>query len=500
MKIRSRIIALILVVVIAVSMLPISVSALDYLALPAADAKKLLNSVELHPQRTGYTEVDELMESILAPYKYSDTYSKVRGAYVWLIRNIHYSWNPYSKKYAPAYDYFNVIHKLTYEKDLQESAPFEIVNRSYHAMKYHEGVCYDFAAAMALLLRYIGIDAFVHTGTFLLEDMYRTPCHHGWTEALINGKYYIIDPQRESRLADNGRSAVIVDEYFLIPLSDGWRYSEPEYAINAARDAKFLPVAAERAHACTVNVKSTLSGKASGGGSYKTGDKVTVSVDAVGIQMFIGWYDPDGQLLSEDLSYTFTVKDNTVLYAIFDDEYFVDIPGNAWYYQDANEAGERELINGVRPFIFEADTKISRAMAVTILARAVSAQMPSGQTVFTDVPENVWYSGAVSWANQQEIVLGVTENTFAPNAKVTREQFITMLMRLVEYLDKTPELAELTYSDTDTISPYAVESMQKATALGLLKGYDDGTVRPRSQLTRAEGVALVLRLVHWLGM
>ena len=500
MKICNRMMALILVVIIALSTLPISASALDHLALSAADAKTLLNSVELYPQRTGYTELDALMESILAPYKNADTYTKIKGAYDWLIRNVHYSWEPYSKKSAPAYDYFAVIHDLTYEKYLQESAPFEICNRSYHAMKYKKGVCYDFAAAMALLVRYIGMDAFVHTGTFLLEDAYRTPCHHGWTEVLINGKYYIIDPQRESRLCNNGRGPVIFDEYLLIPLASAWRYTAPEYEINAARDAKFLPVAAERIHGCNITVKSTASGKASGSSFYPVGEDVTVKVEPVGERAFVGWFDQNGQLLSEETDYTFTVTDHATLVAVFEGEFFADVTSRAWYYQDANEAGTRSIIKGVAPYEFGADEVISRAMAVTILGRAVSAEMPSGQTVFTDVPDNSWYTGAVFWANQQGIVLGVTEDKFAPKEYVTREQYITMLMRLVDYLGKTPELTELTYSDSNTISRYAVESMQKAATIGLLNGYEDGTIRPQNQLTRAEGVALLMRLIHWLGM
>lgn len=157
-----------------------------------------------------------------------------------------------------------------------------------------------------------------------------------------------------------------------------------------------------------------------------------------------------------------------------------------------------EIINGIRPYEFCANDKISRAMAVTILGRAVKADMPSGKPPFTDVSSDSWYSGAVLWANQQGIVLGVSKDKYAPNANVTREQFVAMLMRLVDCLGKTPELAELNYKDSDKISAYAVVSMQKAASIGLISGYEDGTIRPQNNLTRAEAVALVVRLVNWL--
>lgn len=499
MRIRYRILSLVLVLVIVLSVLPVSASALDNLSLSKADAEELLNNAELYPQRTGYAEVDALMESILEKADGEDTYTRVRTAYNWVIRNIRYSWHPYSQNYAPAYDCFNVTHELTYEEGLQESAPFEIVNRAYHAMEYHEGVCYDYAAVMALILRYIGIDAFVHTGTYLLEDSKRTPCHHGWTEMVLDGKTYVIDPQREYRLATDGYGPIYY-EYFLIPWESAWRYSEPEVEINAERDAQFLPVAAERAFGCRVDVKSTASGDPVGSGIYQSGTKVTVEVVPNEDREFAGWFDEAGQLLSDSLTYTFTATKHITLIAVFEGEYFIDVPHGSWYYKDANEAGERWIINGIRPFVFGAGEPVTRAMAVTILGRAVKAEMPSGLTMFIDVPEDSWFSGAVRWANQQRIVLGVTENEFAPNDYVTREQYISMMMRLVDYLEKTPELTELTYTDTDTISEYAVEPMQKAATIGLLSGYEDGTIRPQNRLTRAEGVALVMRLLRWLGV
>lgn len=497
MRVRRRILSLLLAAVIVLSLLPAAVSALDKLSLSKADAQELLNTVELHPQRTGYAEVDALMESIIGNKPEDDTYTKVKRAYTWLIRNVQYSWAPYSQDYAPAYDCFNVIHELTYEEGLQESAPFEIVNRAYHAMEFHKGVCYDYAAAMALMLRYIGMDAFVHTGTFLLEDAHRTPCHHGWTELLIDGKYYVIDPQREYRLAGSGYG-LISYEYFLIPLEAAWRYAEPETEINAARDAQFLPVAAERASGCRVDVKSTASGIPSGGGIFQSGTKITVEVEPIDEAEFAGWFDEAGQFLDDSLSYTFTVSKHTTVIAVFEGEYFYDVPRGEWYYKDANEAGGRWIINGIRPFVFGGGETITRAMAVTILGRAIKAEMPAAMTMFIDVPEDAWFCGPVRWANERGIVLGMGENLFSPNDYVTREQYVSMMMRLVDYLEKAPELTELTYPDADRISEYAVVPMQKAATIELLGGYPDGTIRPQNNLTRAEGVTLIMRLLHWL--
>ena len=495
MRVRNRILSLLLAVLIMLSMLPLSASALDNLSLPKETAKSILNGVELHPQKTGYSEVDALMESILRPYEERDTYTKVRSAYVWLIRNIRYSWMPYSQHYAPAYDCFDVVHDLSYEEGLQESAPFEIVNRAYHAMEFKRGVCYDYAAAFALLLRYIGIDAFVHTGTFLLEDSKRSPCHHGWTEVLIDGSYYIFDPQREYRLAGNG-SGMIFYEYFMIPLEDGWRYSDPEIEINAERDAQFLPVAAPRSYGCKIEVKSTPSGNPLGSGFYQTGSKFMAEVEPIGEREFVGWFDKAGQLLAESGTYPFTVTKNMTLIAVFKDEYYIDASNKTWYYKAIDEEGEHWVINGIRPFEFGANETITRSMAVAILGRALKAAMPD----FKGAPENAWISSPLCLPDEQRLSAGILKNGFAPEEYVTREQFIAMLMRVADYLDKTPEKSELTYRDADQISPYALEAMQEAQTVGLLDGDSDNTIRPQERLTKAEGTAMIKQLLRWLGM
>ena len=94
------------------------------------------------------------------------------------------------------------------------------------------------------------------------------------------------------------------------------------------------------------------------------------------------------------------------------------------------------------------------------------------------------------------VVNGVGEGRFNPNGTVTREQFITMMMRLCGG-ENIPELA-LSYEDADTISDYAYSAFQQAQVFGLLTGYEDHTIRPQKELSRAEAVALLMRLARWL--
>lgn len=487
----KRISILSLVLVLLLSALPASVSAAGD-AMETEEVRRLLNSVELHPQITGYAELDKLLEEILSPYEGSDNFTKLKAAYDWTVREIDYSWAPYSQSWAPAYDCFVPQYELSYDEGLQEAIPYEIANRSYHAIKYKEGICYDYAAVFAVMSRYIGIDAFVHTGTFIFEASLGSGSgHHGWTELYIDGKYYIFDPQRDYRMSGNGEGKIPY-LYFGIPYENAWRYTQ-ETDANEARDSGFLPVAEERSYVPVIRAQATASGTATGSGSYPVGSSVTVSAQGDG---FVGWYDESGTRVSTEAVYTFTVLRSMTLLAVFEGELFSDIPSDAWYRADANEAGVLCIVSGTDPFIFDASLTLTRAMAVTLIARASAEEITSGSIVFEDVPADTWFTNTVAWAHEKGIVKGISPQEFDPHAPVTREQFITMLLRFALYAGLVPENQALSYTDVGDISPFALSSMEQAQALGLLTGYPDGSIRPQNLLTRAEGVTLLMRLLR----
>ena len=481
----KRFFAMLIAVVLLLGLMPVSAAG-D--AMETEEIRTLLNSVELKPRRSGYPQVDAILEEIFAPYAQADNYTKVKAAYDWTVREVNYSWGPYSQDWAPAYDCFVPVYELEYEEGLEEAIPFEIVNRSYHALVEREGICYDYGALFALMTRYLGFESFVHTGDFVFEEGFGTGSgHHGWAEIKIGEEYYIFDPQREYRMCGNGVNEIEY-LYFGIDEDHAWRFDH-ETEVNDARDAGFLPVSAPR-H-CEIKVESTAGGTASVVGEAVLGEPVVLKAEP-GEKDFDGWYNGAGELLSRETEYSFLVEAPYTVYAVFRGEYFRDIAGQ-WYEDAANAAFEAELINGVDAFTFHGEGTMTRAMALTVLYRMVQPEGEFATASYEDVEEGSWYEAPVNWGTQEGIVNGVGDNRFAPESTVTREQFITMIMRLWG----SEEKAELTYADADSISPYALEAMQQAQAAGLLTGYEDHTLQPQRGLRRSEAVALAVRLLSW---
>ncbi|EQD79687.1 S-layer domain protein, partial [mine drainage metagenome] len=111
-------------------------------------------------------------------------------------------------------------------------------------------------------------------------------------------------------------------------------------------------------------------------------------------------------------------------------------------------------------------------------------------TPFSDVPAGAWYTPYVVAALRAGLVQGVSANTFAPGAPLTREELAVMLARAL-HLTHT---VSLTFTDRGTIGAWALPSVQEVVAAGYMQGFADGRFEPAATATRAQ-VATVLAKV-----
>jgi len=157
---------------------------------------------------------------------------------------------------------------------------------------------------------------------------------------------------------------------------------------------------------------------------------------------------------------------------------FTDVPASSWYYNSVDYAWKHYLMSGVSDTQFAPGQTTSRAMIWTILART--------HNVRTDInPGSTWYEKGMLWAVEQ----GVTDGS-DPMGNITREQLAVMLWRDAGSMGGGGDLSQ--FSDTASISGYAVSAMQWAVSRGILRG-DNGQLNPKGTATRAEVAAMVMR-------
>lgn len=177
---------------------------------------------------------------------------------------------------------------------------------------------------------------------------------------------------------------------------------------------------------------------------------------------------------------------------------FSDMPHGAWYEQAVYWAVQKNITAGVGNGRFGPGQKVSRAQVVTMLWRLDGSKSNNGESGFSDVPAGRWYSKAVTWAVQNQIVAGYSSTVFGPGNNITRQDLVTILYRYAAYKNmSTSARADLSgYSDVGSISGYAVEPMRWAVASGIVSGTGAATLSPKRTATRAQ---LVQMLYKWLG-
>ena len=177
-------------------------------------------------------------------------------------------------------------------------------------------------------------------------------------------------------------------------------------------------------------------------------------------------------------------------------EIFTDVPANHWAQAAIQYVYDNGLMTGVSDTAFAPEATTTRAMIVSMLARMenVTSAADAG---FTDVAADDWYATAVNWAAANGIVNGISDDTFAPNDPITREQLAAMLMNYAQYkgLDVSARADLSHYSDAENISSWANDVLSWAVAEGLLTGVTDDTIAPQVHATRAQVAAILQRFL-----
>ena len=174
---------------------------------------------------------------------------------------------------------------------------------------------------------------------------------------------------------------------------------------------------------------------------------------------------------------------------------FEDVDEKAWYHLDVDYVVQNGLMIGMDETHFAPNVNMTRAQMVTILYRMAGSPETKAALPFTDVENGRFYTKAVAWAYENEIVKGMTDTLFVPNAPVTREQMVTFFARFASFqgMDVTCKGDLSDFTDAGAVSPFAVKAMTWAYENGLIRGMGDGTVGPKGNSTRAQVAAILNR-------
>lgn len=200
---------------------------------------------------------------------------------------------------------------------------------------------------------------------------------------------------------------------------------------------------------------------------------------------------------SGDAAFTMT---HASQYAIVLDEKshtlsFQDVGEGAWFQGAVEYVYRAGLMAGTGDTTFEPNAKLTRAMTAQILYNLEGQPEVTGEATFSDMntaPD--WSMDAIAWAQDTGVVAGMGDNTFAPNLKVTREQFAQMLYNYAKYkkcdLTKAGDLTK--FPDEGSISTWAETALSWANGNGLINGHENGTLDPQGNTVRGQAASILM--------
>ena len=148
---------------------------------------------------------------------------------------------------------------------------------------------------------------------------------------------------------------------------------------------------------------------------------------------------------------------------------FSDVDRSA-YGGEINALAAYRIVFGDKGAFRPEDT-MTRAEVCALLAQALDVYA-RGEGYFTDVPKGSWYAPSVNAMASLGLISGVGGGRFAPNATMTQEEFITVLGRLVEflnldaraYLDEHPLAILQPLAQYKSFSPWAIRCVDLLTS------------------------------------
>lgn len=174
--------------------------------------------------------------------------------------------------------------------------------------------------------------------------------------------------------------------------------------------------------------------------------------------------------------------------------YFLDI-GNHWAKNSILNIYNRGWMLGISSDEFKPENSLTRAEAATIFVRVLGldSNNPNKLDYFNDVSNKHWARKYIAIAKENNLIKGINENTFMPDAPITREQMATIIINTFKYNVDELDLSEAPFLDIKK-ERWSYKNIVATKKYNIFTGFEDGTFRPTDNTSRAQMSILLERL------
>lgn len=176
---------------------------------------------------------------------------------------------------------------------------------------------------------------------------------------------------------------------------------------------------------------------------------------------------------------------------------FTDLGEVGWAAEGINYLRSLGIVSGKGEGIFAPDDLITREELVKLLVCGFGLEAEDCSAKFSDVKAGSWYYPYIAAACKSGAVSGYEDGSFGIGKTITREEMTAIVFRASEYkgIDLGTAGEAAAFGDSDEISAYARESVEKMQKAGIISGGGDGSFRPKDGVTRAMASKVIYELM-----
>jgi hypothetical protein len=203
---------------------------------------------------------------------------------------------------------------------------------------------------------------------------------------------------------------------------------------------------------------------------------------------------PNGHYDPATGTVTFTTTHFSNYAVVYNKVSFTDVSDTAWYSDAVGFISARGITTGTGTGCYSPDAKLTRGEFMVMLMKAYGIDPDESQTDNFSDAGSAYYTSYLAAAKQLGISEGIGNNLFAPDREITRQEMFTMLYNALNVIGKLPEGNSGTtltdFTDAGQIDSWAKQAMTLLVETGTISG-SGGKLNPTSTTTRAE-IAQVL--------
>jgi len=172
---------------------------------------------------------------------------------------------------------------------------------------------------------------------------------------------------------------------------------------------------------------------------------------------------------------------------------YKDLKGH-WAEKYINELSDMEILNGFVDKTMKPDKVITRSEFITMLVRVMDLKEDSQKYAnYLDIPVTHWAYSYINRAKAYGLLDYFNDKNFYPNKVITREEIAIILSKA---LPKNFVADKPLYFNDIKDSYINKKSIDRVASAGIINGMPDGSFSPKGSFSRAEAAAMVYRFIN----